>query len=271
MNKPPSILPAAHALDASAQKVLDIEYHREAAASYDAVVTRNFRFFHVHSLHPWIRRLLGRTPWQPEVLDVGTGTGVVAVTLAKFGCRVAAIDHSPEMLAHARARAQAAGVEHLLTLTRGDGELLPYSDASFDAVTIQGVLHHLPDCLPMLRESYRVLRVGGELYVSEPCGESTPVTKLLNLALAPARWAKRILRGPGAVGPTVSDHEAPVSGAGLEALARSVGFEVSAEYLVRTGLMQVVPERLKIWVTLLLSWPTRHSRGDILFLVARKP
>ena len=255
--------------DAATQKSLDIAYHREAAVTYDAVVTRNFHFFHVHSLHPWIRRLRARIA-KPEVLDLGTGTGVVAVTLAQFGCRVTAMDHSPEMLGHARVRAQGAGVGDLLTLTLGDGERLPYPDASFDAVTIQGVLHHLPDCLPMLREAHRVLRPNGELYVSEPCGESTPVTKGLHALLAPARWAKRFLLGRRVVEPAVSEHEAPVSGPQLVEQTRAVGFDVEAEYLIRTGLMQAVPELLKISVTLLLSWPTRRTRGDILFLLGKK-
>ena len=261
---------SAAPLDASTQKALDIEYHRQAAASYDATVTRNFHFFHIHSLHPWIKRLGARVS-APEVLDLGTGTGVVAVTLADFGCRVTAIDHSPEMLEHARVRAQTAGVEGRIAFQLGDGERLPYSDASFDAVTIQGVLHHLPDCLPMLRESHRILRSGGELYVSEPCDESTPVTKLLRAVMAPARWLKRLILRQRLIEPSVSDHEAPVSGLGLVEQTRSVGFDVKVEYLVRTGLIQVLPESLKIWVTLLLSLPTRRKRGDIMFLVAKKP
>ena len=257
-------------LNADTQKELDIEYHRAAAASYDAVVTRNFHFFHVHSLHPWIKGIKERRA-EPDVLDLGTGTGVVAVTLAKFGCRVTAIDHSPEMLQHARVRAETAGVANRITWQLGDGERLPYPDDRFDAVTIQGVLHHLPDCLPMLREGYRILRTGGELYVSEPCDESTPVTKFLALAMAPARWAKRSMFGRRLIEPSVSDHEAPVSGPALVEQTRSVGFKVEVEYLVRSGLVQVVPERLKIWVTLLLSWPTRRTRGDIMFLVGTKP
>ncbi len=261
--------PTTAPFDAETQKALDIAYHREAAADYDAVVTHNFHFFHVHSLYPWITRLCARLQ-EPEVLDLGTGTGVVAVTLARFGCRVTALDHSPEMLQHAQARAQTAGVNHLLTLALGDGERLPYADATFDAVTIQGVLHHLPDGLPMLREAHRVLRPSGELYVSEPCRESALVSRLLNALLAPARQVKRMLPGRRIVEPAVSDHEAAVSGTRLVQETRAVGFDVEVEYLVRTGLLQAVPERLKIWVTLLLSWPTRWKRGDILFLVGKK-
>lgn len=256
-------------LDAEAQKALDIEYHREAASSYDAIVTRHFAFFHAHSLHPWIERLRRRFP-VPEVLDIGTGTGVVAVTLAKYGCRVTAVDHSPDMLEHARSRARTAGVEQLLTFQLGDGEHLPYGEATFDAVAIQGVLHHLPDCLPTLRESFRVLRPGGELYVSEPSVEGAPITKILNVMLAPARWTKRALLGGRLVEPPVSDHEKPVSGPLLVEQARSVGFKVDVEYLVRSGIVQLFPEKLKIWVTLLLSAPTRRTRGDIMFLIATK-
>ena len=234
------------------------------------MVTRNFHFFHVHSLHPWIRQLCARIP-EPQVLDVGTGTGIVAVTLAQFGCRVSAIDHSADMLQHALARAQEAGVSRLLNFELGDGERLPYPDGSFDAVTIQGVLHHLPDCQPMLRESRRVLRPGGELYVSEPCKESAPVMKLLNLVLAPVRWAKRIALGKRMVEPAVSDHEEPVSGPWLAQQVRSLGFDVEVEYLVRLGAVRLLPDPLKIWLTLLLSAPTRRTRGDIMFLVAKKP
>ena len=54
------------------------------------------------------------------MLDVGTGTGVVACTMATFGCRVRAIDHSPEMLAIAEVRASQDGVS-----SRTTHELIP--------------------------------------------------------------------------------------------------------------------------------------------------
>src|SRR5712692_2730510 len=130
------------------QKRLDIEYHRHAAASYDATVTRYYRFYHAHSLYPWIKQLTARIR-QPQVLDLGTGTGVVACTLAKFGCRVTAIDHSHEMLAIATDRARRMGVDSIIQFELSDAEVLAYPDASFDAVTVQGVLHHLSDTMPL--------------------------------------------------------------------------------------------------------------------------
>ncbi len=256
--------------DAKTQKALDIEYHRKVAASYDQAVTRYFRFYHVHSLHPWVRRLVAAKPGA-TALDVGTGTGVVACTLARFGCRVRAIDHSPEMLAHARARAESMGVLDHIEFDRGDGEKLPYPDCTFDAVTIQGVLHHLPDVMPMLHEAARVLKCGGEFYVSEPCLESAWVARMVHASLAPLRLVKRVLRGRPEPEPDVSDHEKPISGPAFVAQVRSLGFATEAEFLIRTGLVRPLPQRLKIWVTLLLSWPTRRSHGDMMFVIARKP
>jgi ubiquinone/menaquinone biosynthesis C-methylase UbiE len=256
-------------MDAETQKALDVEYHRQAAATYDATVTRYFHFFHVHSLYPWAKRLVARKPGA-TALDVGTGTGVVACTLASFGFRARGIDHSPDMLGHAAERARTMGVSDSVQFDLADGEKLPYPDATFDAVTIQGVIHHLPDAMPMLRESYRVLKPDGELYISEPCREGTPISRLLTASLSPVRLIKRLLGAKPAVEPSVSDHEEPVAGAALVKQVQSLGMETQVEYLIRTGLVKAFPEPLKIWATLLFSLPTRRSRGDIMFLIARK-
>ena len=97
-------------------------------------------------------------------------------------------------------------------LIKATGEKLPYADASFDAVTIQGVLHHLPDVHPLLREAARVLRPGGELYISEPCREGALAGRLARMAGRPLGWLISMARGRSNA-PMVSDHEEPVSGA----------------------------------------------------------
>jgi ubiquinone/menaquinone biosynthesis C-methylase UbiE len=256
-------------MDAETQKALDVEYHREAAATYDATVTRYFHFFHVHSLHPWARRLIAKRPGA-TALDVGTGTGVVACTIAKFGFKVTGIDHSPDMLGHATERARSMGVSGNVQFDLADGEKLKYPDASFDAVTIQGVIHHLPDAMPMLRESFRVLKPGGELYISEPCREGTFISRLLTASLSPVRGIKRLLGSRPDVEPSVSDHEEPVAGEVLVKQVQSLGMETEVEYLIRTGLVKALPESMKIYATLLFSLPTRRTRGDIMFLIGRK-
>src|ERR1700736_6179223 len=70
------------------------------------------------------------------VLDVGTGTGVVAITAARAGARVTAVDLTPALLEQARQNALIANQPEIVW-TEGDAEQLPYPDASFDVVLSQ--------------------------------------------------------------------------------------------------------------------------------------
>ncbi len=256
------------AVDSVQQKALDIEYHRYAAGGYDDAVTRSFHFYHVYSLHRWARRLVLQRP-RALVLDLGTGTGVVACTMASFGCRVKGVDHSLDMLAKATARAKARGVASSIQFELADCESLKYPDNSFDAVTIQGVLHHLPDIMPTLKHAVRVLKPGGELYVSEPCAETTWIFRWAHLALWPLRVLRNAISGRKPE-PSVSEHEKPISGAELVAAIQSLGLETETEFLVQFGAVRFLPEWMKIWVILLLSAPTRRKRGNLVFISARK-
>ena len=71
-----------------------------------------------------------------RVLDVATGTGVVAITAARAGARVDALDLTPELLEQARENARIARLPEIVW-TEGDAENLPYPDATFDVVTSQ--------------------------------------------------------------------------------------------------------------------------------------
>jgi SAM-dependent methyltransferase len=71
-----------------------------------------------------------------SLLDVGTGTGVVALTAARAGAKVTGLDLTPALLDHARENARIAG-QGGIVWTDGDAEDLPYPDASFDVVVSQ--------------------------------------------------------------------------------------------------------------------------------------
>jgi ArsR family transcriptional regulator len=94
------------------------------------------------------------------VCDVGTGTGVLALELARLGVRVVAVDHSPAMLDAARAKLHAAGAGSV-ELRRGDAADLPLDDASVDAAFAHMVLHYLPSPADALAEMARVVKPGG--------------------------------------------------------------------------------------------------------------
>jgi len=88
------------------------------------------------------------------VLDVGTGTGRAAVLLARAGARVTGIDASEEMLAVARRRAAADGVD--ARFETGDAHALPFPDRSFEDVVCLRVLMHTPAWRECVAELCRV-------------------------------------------------------------------------------------------------------------------
>ncbi len=99
-----------------------------------------------------------------RVLDVGSGTGVVAVTAARAGAQVSALDLTPELIEVARYNAQLAGVQ--VDFREGDAEALPFDDASFDAVLSQFGHMFAPRPDVAVQEMLRVLKPGGVIAFS---------------------------------------------------------------------------------------------------------
>ena len=89
-----------------------------------------------------------------HILDVGTGTGRVALLLAHGAAKVTAIDASEEMLAIARKRAEDELVK--IRFERGDAHALDFPDRSFDAVVSFRLLMHAPQWQQCLAEMCRV-------------------------------------------------------------------------------------------------------------------
>ena len=92
-----------------------------------------------------------------RVLDVATGTGLVARDIARrWEARVVGLDQSAEMLARAGERPEPGVV-----FVRGDGQRIPFNDDSFDAVSFTYLLRYVDDPAGTLVELARVLRPGG--------------------------------------------------------------------------------------------------------------
>ncbi|MES2128509.1 MAG: class I SAM-dependent methyltransferase [Pseudomonadota bacterium] len=96
-----------------------------------------------------------------SVLDVGTGTGVVAVTAARAGAHVTGLDLTPALLEQAHLNSGVAGVD--IRWTEGDAEALPYPDASFDVVLSQFGHMFAPRPDVTMAEMRRVLKPGGRI------------------------------------------------------------------------------------------------------------
>jgi SAM-dependent methyltransferase len=96
-----------------------------------------------------------------RVLDVGCGTGVVAVTAARLGANVTGLDLTPALLEKARQNAEIAGVS--IDFHEGDIEALPFQDATFDTVLSQFGHIFAPRPSVAVSEMLRVLRPGGRI------------------------------------------------------------------------------------------------------------
>ena len=111
----------------------------------------------------WRRFLVSRLPADGgHVLDVATGTGLVAAQLVARGFRVTGLDQSPEMLALARRRFGGR-----VELVEGSADELPFADASFDHLTFTYLLRYVDDPAATMRELARVVRGGGTIAMLE--------------------------------------------------------------------------------------------------------
>jgi SAM-dependent methyltransferase len=99
-----------------------------------------------------------------QVLDVGCGTGVAAITAARRGARVTAVDLTPQLLNRARENAVIAQVE--VEWREGDVEELPFGDEQFDIVLSQFAHMFAPRPDVALRQMLRTLKPGGTIAFS---------------------------------------------------------------------------------------------------------
>ena len=125
----------------------------------------------------WRRFLVDRLPRDGgDVLDVATGTGLVAQALLARGFRVTGLDQSPEMLACARER-----FGDRVELVEGSADELPFDDASFDHLTFTYLLRYVDDPAATLAELARVVRPAGTIAMLEfgqPRGVWRPLWEL---------------------------------------------------------------------------------------------
>lgn len=113
--------------------------------------------------HDLLSRLVGRAP--QRALDVGCGTGFLALRLAELGHVVTGVDLSAQMIEQARAKADQAALE--IEFRVGDAAHLDSADKAYDLVVARHVIWNLPDPERGVAEWLRVLRPGGRLLLVE--------------------------------------------------------------------------------------------------------
>jgi SAM-dependent methyltransferase len=117
--------------------------------------------------HEGMLHFAGLDPDGKDVLDVGSGFGVVLVWLASRGARA----HGLEIVSwqvddvHTYLNRLTAEIRDRVTVRRGSASQMPYGDSSFDLVlAIEAVSHYL-DYTKFLTGAHRVLRPGGKLLI----------------------------------------------------------------------------------------------------------
>jgi len=126
--------------------------------------------------HPWERTVFRRDVQEicsrlgsvegRAVLDVGCGTGSLAMLFLERGFRTVGVDIAEAMLARLRWKAQEAGLAHLLeTVCCEANAYLADCPRRFDVIAFSATLHHLPDYVATLRLAADRTKVGGIIYI----------------------------------------------------------------------------------------------------------
>jgi ubiquinone/menaquinone biosynthesis C-methylase UbiE len=178
--------------------------------------------------------VLGCIEASDRVLDVGCGTGSLAVKAAQKGARVTGLDLSPVMLCLAEEKARTAGVE--VNFRQGHAQSPPLDDEPFDAITATFTLSEMsPDEAEMVVADMAArLKVGGRMIVAD---EARPTNFLL-------RFSSGLQRAVVGFLTFIAIEERPTRLHDLRRILEAVGMTVTEQRRFQGGaLWLVVAER----------------------------
>jgi demethylmenaquinone methyltransferase / 2-methoxy-6-polyprenyl-1,4-benzoquinol methylase len=163
-----------HLPDIAEEKKIKVE------SMFDSIAWRYDFLNHFLSFgidHLWRRRairIISRHCKNPEILDVATGTGDLAIAAMKINpVKITGIDISRNMLEIGNEKILKKGLSGKIVLIQGDSENMPLGDDLFDVAMVAFGVRNFSDPLKGLSEMNRVLRNGGMILVlefSKPAG-----------------------------------------------------------------------------------------------------
>jgi ubiquinone/menaquinone biosynthesis C-methylase UbiE len=152
----------------------------------------------------FVRKILKRGIRSGRVLDIGTGSGRLAIELARIKhsqFEIVALDISSDMLRKAQSKASQAGVGDRIEFVLGSASFLPFAEESFDLVLSYASLHHWKQPVNVFNEIQRVIKPGGTLIIRDNRriygdGVWEPLVRGISCFMTKARrenWRKVIL------------------------------------------------------------------------------
>jgi iron complex transport system ATP-binding protein len=116
---------------------------------------------------------------QGRCLDVGTGSGLLSIELAKISdLDITALDISPLMVKIANEEVSSNKLEKRIRVIEADAQKIPFDRNYFDLIVSKGTLWFFKDKVQAFKEMYRVLKPGGVIYIG--CGDARRVPRNLS-------------------------------------------------------------------------------------------
>ncbi|MHB8511967.1 MAG: class I SAM-dependent methyltransferase [Actinomycetota bacterium] len=140
-----------------------------AADIYDAT-----RSLPNEAMHALIENLVTELSIRGPALEIGVGTGRIALPLVASGIDVTGIDLSGEMLARLRSKEHGTAVK----IAIGDATRLPFAAGSFGGAIVCHVFHLIPNWSDAVNELARVVRKGGVVLVELGGREESPLSEI---------------------------------------------------------------------------------------------
>lgn len=154
----------------------EVMMSEEEVKAYDLLVKKYLQILHAG----FVETVINLSPSSGSFLDVGTGTGWIAIGIAKYNpnAEVWGVDLSETMLKVARSNAEQEGVSKRTIFLIGDAKSLSFEDQTFDSVFCHNMLHHLPEPIKMVKEMVRVAKRDGSIIIRDLKRHSRLVTEL---------------------------------------------------------------------------------------------
>ena len=137
----------------------------EEVYAYDKLTLRYLTILH----NGFIETIVNLGPASGKFLEVGTGTGRIAIGVAKYNPDITmeAVDLSENMLTVAMDNAAEEELAKRIKFSISDAKRLPFDDHSFDCVFCHNMLHHIPEPLAVAQEMNRVVKHRGAILIRD--------------------------------------------------------------------------------------------------------